>query len=447
MDNQTIYALSTVFGESGVAVIRISGKEALKSVSCMTNIDISSLKSRYAYFTKLYHIQSKDLLDKCLLLYFKSPNSFTGEDIVEIHTHGSRAVVAAVMDSLSQIKGFRLAEAGEFSKRAFYNNKMDLTEAEGLADLIDAETIEQQKYAIRQMDGKLKGLYDGWREQLLKILSHLEAYIDFPEEDIPENIIYEMQNTVFKLCEDIKEHLQSDSIGERLREGFRVAIIGAPNAGKSSLLNQIARREAVIVSDIAGTTRDSIDIYIDLGGYPVVFTDTAGLRETTEEIEQKGIKIAYDKAKQADLVICLFDASIDSVQCIEKYKKEFENKVFVVANKQDKLNPSQIVELQKSGCFVVSAKQNIGTDILLNAIKEHISNRFTSNSGLLISRRRYREALYNTLEYLKSFDFNKEIELTTEDIRLAAREIGKITGRIEIDEVLDKIFGSFCIGK
>lgn len=447
MDNQTIYALSTVFGKSGVAVIRVSGKEALKSVSYMTDINISSLKPRYAYFTKLYHSKSKDLLDKCLLLYFKAPNSFTGEDIVEIHTHGSRAVVAYVMDSLSQIKGFRLAEAGEFSKRAFYNNKMDLTEAEGLADLIDAETVEQQKYAIRQMDGKLKDLYDGWREQLLKILSHLEAYIDFPEEDIPENVIYDMQNTVFKLCEDIKKHLQSDNIGERLREGFRVAIIGAPNAGKSSLLNQIARREAVIVSDIAGTTRDAVDIYIDLGGYPVVFTDTAGLRETTEEIEQKGIIIAYDKAKQADLVICLFDASIDSVQCVEKYKKDFDGKMFVVANKQDKLNPSQIVELQENGCFVVSAKQNIGTDILLDSIKEYISNRFTSNSGLLISRRRYHEALYNTLEYLKSFDFNKEIELTTEDIRLAAREIGKITGRIEVDEVLDKIFGSFCIGK
>lgn len=447
MDNQTIYALSTVFGKSGVAVIRISGKEALKSVFYMTDINISSLKPRYAYFTKLYHSKSKDLLDKCLLLYFKAPNSFTGEDIVEIHTHGSRAVIAYVMDSLSQIKGFRLAEAGEFSKRAFYNNKMDLTEAEGLADLIDAETVEQQKYAIRQMDGKLKDLYDGWREQLLKILSHLEAYIDFPEEDIPENVIYDMQNTVFKLCEDIKKHLQSDNIGERLREGFRVAIIGAPNAGKSSLLNQIARREAVIVSDIAGTTRDAVDIYIDLGGYPVVFTDTAGLRETTEEIEQKGIIIAYDKAKQADLVICLFDASIDSVQCVEKYKKDFDGKMFVVANKQDKLNPSQIVELQENGCFVVSAKQNIGTDILLDSIKEYISNRFTSNSGLLISRRRYHEALYNTLEYLKSFDFNKEIELTTEDIRLAAREIGKITGRIEVDEVLDKIFGSFCIGK
>lgn len=447
MDNQTIYALSTVFGKSGVAVIRISGKDALSSVSRMTNLYTASLKPRYAYFAGLHHAVSGELLDKCLLLYFQAPHSFTGEDVVELHTHGSRAVIAAVMDSLAQIKDFRLAEPGEFSKRAFYNNKMDLTEAEGLADLIDAETSEQQKYAIRQMDGALKGLYEGWREKLVKILAHLEAYIDFPDEDIPQDIVDNMQNTVFKLSEDIKKHLQSDNVGERLREGFRVTIIGAPNAGKSSLLNQIARREAVIVSDIAGTTRDAIDIHLDLGGYPVMFTDTAGLRETEEEIEQKGITIAYEKAKQSDLVIYLFDASTDSAQDVEKYKKEFEDKILIVANKQDKLDASRISKLEKTGCLVISAKQNIGTEKLLEAIKEQISSRFTSNSGMLISRRRYREALQNVIEYLSGFSFEKEIELTAEDIRLAAREIGKITGRIEVDEILDKIFGSFCIGK
>lgn len=447
MDNQTIYALSTVFGKSGVAVIRISGKDALSSVSRMTNLDTASLKPRYAYFAGLHHAVSGELLDKCLLLYFQAPHSFTGEDVVELHTHGSRAVIATVMDSLAQIKDFRLAEPGEFSKRAFYNNKMDLTEAEGLADLIDAETVEQQKYAIRQMDGALRGLYEGWREELVKILAHLEAYIDFPDEDIPQDIVDNMQNTVFKLSENIKKHLQSDNVGERLREGFRVTIIGAPNAGKSSLLNQIARREAVIVSDIAGTTRDAIDIHLDLGGYPVMFTDTAGLRETEEEIEQKGITIAHEKAKQSDLVIYLFDASTDSAQDIEKYKKEFEDKILIVANKQDKLDASRISKLEKSGCIVISAKQNTGTEKLLEAIKEQISSRFTSNSGMLISRRRYREALQNVIEYLSGFSFDKEIELTAEDIRLAAREIGKITGRIEVDEILDKIFGSFCIGK
>lgn len=447
MDNQTIYALSTVLGKSGVAVIRVSGTGALKIISAMTDLNPAAVKPRYAHFIKLRHSVSEELLDKCLLLYFKAPHSFTGEDVIELHTHGSRAVIAAVMDSLAQIDGYRLAEPGEFSKRAFYNGKMDLTEAEGLADLIDAETAEQQKYAVRQMDGGLKDLYEGWRETLVGILAHLEAYIDFPDEDIPQDIVSGMQNTVFKLIEDVKKHLRDDTVGERLREGFRVAIIGAPNAGKSSLLNQIARREAVIVSDIAGTTRDAIDIHLDLGGYPVMFTDTAGLRETAEEIERKGIAVAHDKARQADLVIYLFDASKDSAQDIEKYKKEFADKLLVVANKRDKLSSEQIAGLQKSGCLVISAKQNLGTDKLLENIKEHISARFTSGSGLLISRRRYREALQNTVELLQNFGFDKEIELTAEDIRLAAREIGKITGRIEVDEILDKIFGSFCIGK
>lgn len=445
MNNQTIYALSTVYGKSGVAVIRISGVQAKKVIEQMT--DLKSAKPRYAHFVKLHHAASKQLLDKCLLLYFQAPNSFTGEDVVELQIHGSRAVVASTMDSLSQIENFRLAEAGEFSKRAFYNNKMDLTEAEGLADLIEAETAEQQKYALRQMDGGLKELYENWRASLVKLLAHLEAYIDFPDEDIPQDITSGMQNTVFKLIQDIHKHLQSDKVGERLREGFRVAIIGAPNAGKSSLLNQIAKREAVIVSDIAGTTRDAIDIHLDLGGYPVIFTDTAGLRETTEEIEQKGIEIAYRKAKDADLVICLFDASKDSAQVIEKYKKDFAECCLVVANKGDKLTLSQIEELQKQGCLVISAKHNQGTDNLLQTIKESIAERFTSGSGLLISRQRYREALHNVVEYLQEFGFDKEIELTAEDIRLSAREIGKITGRIEVDEILDKIFGSFCIGK
>ena len=447
MNNQTIYALSTVFGKSGVAIIRISGSKAADIISTMTDMDKTKVKPRYAHFVRLYHAKSKELLDKCLLLYFKGPNSFTGEDVIELQIHGSMAVIGAVMDSLAQMEDYRLAEPGEFSKRAFYNNKMDLTEAEGLADLIDAETSEQQKYAIRQMDGGLKNLYEGWRETLVAILSHLEAYIDFPEEDIPQDIASNMENTVFKLKEDIKNHLQGDNIGERLREGFRVTIIGSPNAGKSSLLNQIAKREAVIVSDIAGTTRDAIDIHLDLGGYPVMFTDTAGLRETSEEIEQRGIALAYKKAKQADLVIYLFDALKDCAQDIEKYKKEFSDKLVVVANKQDKISSERIAELQKAGCLVISAKQNTGTDKLLSVIKEHISSRFTSNSGLLISRRRYREALKNTLEFLNDFNFEKEIELTAEDIRLAAREIGKITGRIEVEEILDKIFGSFCIGK
>ncbi len=446
MSDQTIYALSTVFGKSGVAIIRVSGKDALLSISKLTDINISNIKARYAYFTNLKSI-SGEILDKCLVLYFKSPYSFTGEDVVEFQIHGSKAVISSLINNLGQLDNYRLAEPGEFSKRAFYNQKMDLTEAEGLADLIDAETSEQQKYAIRQMEGNLKNLYEGWRSDLVKLLSHLEAYIDFPEEDIPQNVIENMQNDVFKLSEAIKNHLQNSSCGEILRDGYRVVIVGPPNAGKSSLLNAIAKREAVIVSDIEGTTRDSIDIHLDLGGYPVVFTDTAGLRETEEIIEQKGIEIALQKVESADLIICLFDGLKDNTQLFDNISKDSKNNVLIVANKSDKLTSEQCFKLKNKGYLVISAKNSDDINKLLSVIQDNIKQKFTSGSNLLITRQRYKEALNNALDNLNRFNFDKDIELTAEDIRLSAREIGKITGRIEIDEILDKIFGSFCIGK
>ena len=446
MTNQTIYALSTVFGKSGVAVIRVSGKDALLSISKLTDIDVTAIKTRYAYFTNLKSVNG-DILDKCLVLYFKAPYSFTGEDVVEFQIHGSKAVISSLIDNLSLIEGYRLAEAGEFSKRAFYNQKMDLTEAEGLADLIDAETSEQQKYAIRQMEGSLKNIYNGWREEILKILAYLEAYIDFPEEDIPQNIINDIENTVFKLSGDIKEHLNDNKIGERLRDGFRVVIMGPPNAGKSSLINAITKRNTVIVSDIAGTTRDSIDIYLDLGGYPVIFTDTAGIRETKEQIEKQGIEIAIDKAKNADFVICLFDGLTDDIQVFENIKNNISGKKLFVANKKDKLSQSRITELENKDCLVISVKNNKDINFLLQCIEKEIKKSFSSGTGAVITRRRYRDSLQSALQNLNRFGFNKDIELTAEDIRLAARELGKITGRIEVDDILDKIFGSFCIGK
>ncbi len=447
MDNKTIYALSTVFGKSGVAVIRISGSEAKEVIKQMTSLDINKIKARYAYFVDLKTIKKQETIDKCLLLYFKSPCSFTGEDIVELQIHGSKAVIALVMDNLSQINNFRLAEAGEFSRRAFYNGKMDLTQAEGLADLINSETTEQQKYAMRQMEGNLKNLYSGWREELLKVLVYLEAFIDFPDEEIPQNDVFKLENTVFKLAKEIKNHISSDNIGERLREGFRVTIVGAPNAGKSSLLNTIVNREAAIVSDIAGTTRDAVDVHLDLKGYPVMFTDTAGLREVEDTIEKKGIEIAYHKIEEADLIICLFDALTDSVQSFDNIKKNFQDKIIYVANKCDKITTNKQELLEKQGCICVSAKYKQGIENLINKITEIIASKFTSNSNLLITRNRYREALKETIENLENFNLHKEIELAAEDIRLASRGLGKITGQIEVDEILDKIFGTFCIGK
>ena len=443
MDNQTIYALSTVYGKSGVAVVRISGSRALDAVAAMTDIAAGSIKPRYAYFADIKNKEGQ-LLDKAVVLYFKAPASFTGEDIVEFQIHGSRAVISSVLESLSGLPEFRLAEPGEFSKRAFFNHKMDLTEAEGLADLIDSETAAQQKYALRQMEGGLKDLYENWRRELLDILAHLEAYIDFPDEELPADIIDNIQNTVFKIKEDIEKHLNDNTAGERLRDGLRVVIIGEPNAGKSSLLNAVAKREAVIVSDIAGTTRDAIDIHLDIDGYPVIFTDTAGLREAAGIIEQKGIAMALDKARDADIVICLFD-------CLKNIPQEFdlitENKKIYVANKSDKLTDEQKISLQNGGFLLISAKYNQGIDRLLKAIGAKIKDKFAAGSAALITRQRYREALRNAVNYLQEFNFTKEIELSAEDIRMACREIGKITGRIEVDEVLDKIFGSFCIGK
>ena len=447
MDNKTIYALSTVYGKSGVAVIRVSGDNALDVFKYMTKIETLYLKPRYAYFTDIIDSVNKNTLDKALLIYFKAPNSFTGEDIVEIQCHGSKAVLSSVLDSLSNINNFRLAEAGEFSKRAFYNQKMDLTEAEGLADLIDAETAEQQKYALRQMEGNLKNLYENWREELLKVYAYMEAYIDFPEEDIPDSIKESNMNTVFKLIKAIDEYLSSSKNSERLREGFRVVVAGPANAGKSSLLNAVVKRNAVIVSDIAGTTRDAVDVNLDIKGYPVIFTDTAGIRKTDDIIEQQGVKIAFEKIKDADLVLAMFDATKDDASIFDEIKKESENKLLYIANKSDCLTFEQCSELEKQGCFLISAKYNKGVDELIEKIGNFIGANFTSGSNMLITRKRYKEALLECLENLKNFNFEKEIELSAEDIRLAARALGKITGRFEVDEILDKIFGSFCIGK
>ena len=447
MDNKTIYALSTTFGKSGVAVIRISGAKAKSVISQMTSLDEQSIKPRYAYFIDLQDINHQCTIDKCLLLYFKAPCSFTGEDIVELQTHGSKAVIKSVLENLSQLPSFRMAEAGEFSKRAFYNGKMDLTEAEGLADLIDAETSVQQKYAIRQMEGNLKNLYEEWRSSFVEIMAYLEAFIDFPDEEIPHDVVEKINNTVFKLKSAINQHLSSDNIGERLREGFRVVIVGRPNAGKSSLLNAIAQRDVVIVSDIEGTTRDAIDIHLDVKGYPVTITDTAGIRETEEAIEKQGVEIALQKIKDADLLLCLYDAQNDTPDVFANIAKEFAEKMIYVANKQDKLTNVQIKQIKDKNITLISAKSHDGVDKIMNKIAEIIDDMFTENSSLLITRTRYREALSEALNALNMFSLDKEIELSAEDIRLAARELGKITGRIEVDEILDKIFGSFCIGK
>ena len=446
MDNKTIYALSTLFGKSGVAIIRISGKAAFSVFDKMTNVAATDVIGRKMYHTEIFDAVSHETLDDCLVVGFRAPHSFTGEDTVEINCHGSKAVIRSVLESLSALPDFRLAEAGEFSRRAFYNGKMDLTAADGLADLIDAETKIQQKTALRQMGGTLFNLYDSWREELVAMQAYLEAFIDFPDEEIPQDTVFKIENTVFKLIKEISSHIEDNKIEERLRDGFQVVISGPTNAGKSSLINTIVKRNVAIVSDIAGTTRDVIDAYVDINGFPVIFSDTAGLRDSGDAIEQIGIKLAREKIATADFNIFLFDAENTEPSIFEEYLAE-GNSYLLVANKADKLSAERKAELEKSGCLLISAKHNQNISAITDRLAAYFESIYQQSSASLITRHRYKEALLECLDNLHRFNLNKEIELAAEDIRLACRAIGKITGRVEVDEILDKIFSSFCIGK
>ncbi len=447
MDNKTIYALSTVFGKSGVAVIRISGAKAFDVISQMTDLDVSKIVSRKMYLTKFYNPVSRETLDNSLLVAFKSPASFTGEDTVEINCHGSKAVIKSFLAALSALPDFRLAEPGEFSRRSFYNGKMDLTEADGLADLIDAETSLQQKVALQQMGGNLFNLYNDWRSRLVSILSYIEAYIDFPDENIPEDTVFKIENGVFKISEEIEKHIQDNKIEERLRDGFKVVIAGPTNAGKSSLINAIVKRNVAIVSDIAGTTRDVIETYVDIKGFPVIFSDTAGLRETSDEIEQIGVKLAKDKIAEADFCLFMFDAAVDTPEIFSEYLNKIEVPYLFVANKMDKINEAEKADLIKNGCALISAKESKNISVITETIYKTFQDMYEKGTAQLITRQRYKEALGECLQNLSRFNLHKEIELAAEDIRLACRAIGKITGQVEVDEILDKIFSSFCIGK
>ena len=445
-DNKTIYALSTVMGKSGVAVVRISGVNAFTIFDALTKMPAQDVVSRKMYLLKLHNITG-EVLDNCLLVGFRAPNSFTGEDTVEINCHGSKAVIRAILAALSELPDFRLAAPGEFSKRAFYNGKMDLTAAEGLADLIEAETSLQRKVALQQMGGALLSLYDNWRNRLVEILAYVEAYIDFPDEDIPENTVFKLQQNVLNIGNEIKKHLQINQIEERLRDGFHVVIAGPVNAGKSSLMNAIAKRNVAIVSDIAGTTRDVIETYIDLNGFPVIFSDTAGLRETTDSVEKIGVSLAKEKIAAADFKLFMFDASVDAPQIFPSTYFESENNWLLIANKSDKLTSEQCKKLEAAGCILISAKNNENVNLITDKIYHYFSEMYDKSASQMITRQRYREALTECVENLARFNLHKEIELAAEDIRLACRAIGKITGRVEVNEVLDKIFSSFCIGK
>lgn len=434
--NGTIFAPATASGKAGVAVIRVSGPQALEAVKKMTAI--KTPVPRKAMFSEI-HTPDGTAVDNGLVLYFPCPNSFTGEDVVEFQTHGGRAIISAVLSGLAQIDGFRPAGRGEFTRHAVENGKMDLTAAEGLADLVDAETEQQRKQALRQMGGALAKIYEDWHDRLLHVLAWMEAYIDFPEEEIPEDVSADVRGKIASLMSEIQVHLNDGRRGEKLRDGFQIAIIGAPNAGKSSLMNRLAQRDVAIVSSAAGTTRDIIEVRLDINGYPVIVADTAGLRDTDEEIEAEGVRRAKARAEEADLVLWLSDA-LKGKNNTETEKIDSE-KIFRIMNKADQTEP------QNDGNIWISAKTGQGIDVLLDRIGRFVEEKMALREEPSLTRLRHRKALEECLQCLNSSLKAPEIELMTEDLRMAMRSLGKITGQVQVEELLDVIFKDFCIGK
>lgn len=439
-DKKTIFALTTVFGKSGVAVIRISGNDALKALDHF-NVK-RKVKPRFATLVDLYD-EHNQLIDNGIMIYFPAPNSFTGEDTIELQVHGSKAVIKIVLKELSKI--FVMAEPGEFSLRAFLNGKFDLTQIEGIADLIDAETSFQAKQAIKQISGELERLYSNWRQILIKTQSKIEAYIDFPEDIATEkDELIKIDKEIQKLIQSIQNHINDDRIGERLREGLRVVITGEPNVGKSTLFNYLAKRDIAIVSEYAGTTRDVLEAHIDINGYPIILSDTAGIRESLDPIESEGINRARKCSFEADLRIELF--SFDqrhNINC-----DTTNNDTIYVLSKADNVLDNQIIRIGKTNFLPISILQEIGTSHLISLIAKKVKEKFECNRETpLITRQRHRNCIQKALEHLQCFNIGNPIELMSEDLRLASVEFGKITGIISVEEILDNIFSTFCVGK
>jgi tRNA modification GTPase len=435
----TIFALASAPGRGGVAVYRLSGPLAGPVLLALGG---SSLPPpRRAVRIRLVH--DGETIDDGLALWFPAPASFTGEDVVELHLHGGRAVAAALGEALVQA-GLRPAEPGEFSRRAFLNGKLDLTRAEAIADLVDAETAAQRRQALLQLDGGLDRLAEGWRDDLIRALALLEACIDFSDEDLPDGVADQAGQAVAALAVELERHLGAGIRHERLRDGIHVAILGAPNAGKSSLLNRLAGREVAIVSATAGTTRDVIEVHLDLGGWPVVLADTAGLRDAAGEIEAEGIRRALARAEAADLRLLVFDAAALPVLDPATLALGGEGTLSVI-NKSDLAVSSNPVD--DAAAIMVSARTGDGLDILLKRLEAEVAARFATHAAPALTRSRHRAAASEALVALGRFDPHRGLELAAEELRTAAHAIGRISGRVDVEDVLDVVFRDFCIGK
>ena len=442
----TIYALSSGPGISGVAVIRVSGKNTAEVIKQLTRSKLPA--PRVATLKKFNKNGGKELIDEGVILWFPAPNSYTGEDLAEFHVHGSRAVIKAMQSSIAKIKNCRLAEPGEFTKRAFQNGRINLLKAESIADLISAETEIQRKQALKIMSGKSSDKFNLWREKLLKILSHVEAKIDFPDEDFPKNIFKQIQKTSYEVLNEIKKTLNDQKVGERIREGFKIAIVGPPNSGKSSLLNYLSKRDAAIVSEIAGTTRDVIETHLNLDGYPVIISDTAGIRSSKNEIEKKGIKIALKRAEDADLKLIIMSAK--NVDFTGVLKNLLSKNAILVLNKSDLLKEKLNSKFKRFDHVLISIKKDSNLNKLIKKIKTKLKNKFTTTEDILITRERHRQNLINCVQHLEKFQKKKsaqDFDKAAEDLRLATRHLGMIVGKVDVEELLSSIFNDFCIGK
>ena len=442
----TIYALSTGPGVAGVAIVRISGPEASEVIKLLTKSKIPV--PRMATLRKIKNINTSELIDEGIIIWFPGPQSYTGEDMAEIHIHGGKAVILALQNEISKIKDCRLAEPGEFTKIAFQNGKINLLKAESIADLISAETEIQRLQAVKIMRGKSSAKFNELRDKLLKLLSFVEAKIDFPEEDLPEENLKQIKKDSSDVLNEINKILNDQKVGEIIREGFKIAIVGPTNAGKSSLLNNLSNREVAIVSEIAGTTRDVIETHLNIDGYPVIVSDTAGIRDSKDEIEKKGVKLSLKKAENADLKLVVVDAkNIDLRGFLSDLLKK---DAILVVNKSDLLKKKLDPKILKLNHVLISLKNNLNIDVLISKIKNNLKNKFIIEEDILITRERHRQHLAQCGDHLKNFlDKNdkKDFDKGAEDLRLATRHLGMIVGKVDVEEILGSIFNDFCIGK
>jgi tRNA modification GTPase len=440
-----IYALSSGRGPSGIAIIRLSGSDALGISKVITKK--KKLKSKEINLCKFYDPSNNALIDEGLLLVFFRPNSFTGDDLVEFHIHGSNAVISYFLKVLSEQDNCRLAEPGEFTKTAFQNNKIDLVEAESIGDLIHSETEMQRQQAVKLVQGNASNYYNDLRNKLIKSLAYIEAKIDFAEDDLPESVLYDVQKSIKEVHADIKRILEDHKVGEKIRDGFRVSIVGEVNAGKSSLLNLLSKRDAAIVSEEKGTTRDIIEVYLNIDGYPVILADTAGIRTAQNEIEKKGISLAISKSKESDLSLIMIDNTSKSID--SKVKDLINEDCIVVLNKSD-VASKQNHNFNQIPTVLISVKDNKNVLQLITLIKSKLSRKFSTSNDVLVTRERHRIKLNECLKEIDNFlkkDKNKYIEMAAEDLRIATRHLGGIVGKVDVEEILDSIFKDFCIGK